>query len=50
MKGKDYKDYWEVEAGCSYIPYGRLTVMTDLDAMEEGGVIDEESVPDWLRG
>ena len=50
MKGKDFKDYWEVDAGCSYIPYSRLTVMSDLDAMEEGGMIDEESVPEWLRG
>ncbi|XP_037079200.1 SR-related and CTD-associated factor 8-like, partial [Pollicipes pollicipes] len=50
MKGKDFKDYWEVEAGCSYIPHGRLTVMSDLDAMEEGGMIDDQSVPDWLKG
>ncbi|XP_018022442.1 SR-related and CTD-associated factor 4 isoform X2 [Hyalella azteca] len=52
VKGKEFKDYWEVEAGCSYIPYSKLTSMStsDLDSLEEGGVIDEETVPDWLKG
>ena len=38
--------------GCSYIPYHKLITMSsyDLDSLEEGGMIDEETVPEWLRG
>lgn len=52
VKGKEFKDYWEVEVGCSYIPHTKLTSMSaaDLDNLEEGGVIDEDTVPDWLKG
>ncbi|XP_037773931.1 SR-related and CTD-associated factor 4-like, partial [Penaeus monodon] len=52
VKGKEFKDYWEVEVGCSYIPFHKLITMSslDLDNLEEGGMIDEETVPDWLRG
>ncbi|XP_068219538.1 SR-related and CTD-associated factor 4 isoform X3 [Palaemon carinicauda] len=52
VKGKEFKDYWEVEVGCSYIPYHKLITMSsyDLDSLEEGGMIDEETVPEWLRG
>lgn len=52
MKGKEFKDYWEVEVGCSYVPFHKLITMSsiDLDNLEEGGMIDEETVPDWLRG
>lgn len=41
-----------MEVGCSYIPFHKLVTMSsiDLDNLEEGGMIDEETVPDWLRG
>lgn len=50
MKGKEYKDYWEVDQGVSYIPWSKLSRDIDLDLLEEGGMIDEESFPDWLKG
>lgn len=52
VKGKEFKDYWEVDVGCSYIPYSKLSQMSnlDLDAFEDGGMIDEETVPPWLKG
>jgi hypothetical protein len=49
VKGKEFKDYWEVELGCSYIPWMRIPRDFDLDALEEGGMIDEETMPDWLK-
>ncbi|XP_076307791.1 uncharacterized protein LOC143223567 isoform X2 [Tachypleus tridentatus] len=49
MKGKEYKDYWEVDVGVSYIPYDKLPETVDLDSLEEGGVIDEQSVPSNLK-
>uniref|UniRef100_A0A023EYD6 Putative rna polymerase ii c-terminal domain-binding protein ra4 n=1 Tax=Triatoma infestans TaxID=30076 RepID=A0A023EYD6_TRIIF len=49
MKDKEWKDYWEVEHGVSYIPWNKITVDTDLDMLEDGGVIDEESLPEFLK-
>lgn len=50
MKGREYKDYWDVELGASFIPYERISDNTDLDMLEEGGVFDEESIPPHLQG
>lgn len=50
MKGKDFKDYWEVDVGASYIPYGKLKDDVDLEALEEGGMIDEDTIPEHLQG
>lgn len=33
----------------SYVPWQRLSQMTDLEALEEGGSFDEETLPPWLR-
>ncbi|GLH05488.1 Putative RNA-binding protein 16 [Gryllus bimaculatus] len=49
VKGKEWKDYWEVDLGVSYIPWDKLSRDSDLDAVEEGGMIDEETLPDWLK-
>lgn len=49
VKGKEWKDYWEVDLGVSYIPWVKLTRDSDLDAVEEGGMIDEETVPEWIK-
>ena len=49
MKGKEYKDYWEVDHGSSYIPYDKIPDDVDLDLLEEGGMIDEETVPEKLQ-
>lgn len=52
MKGKEWKDYWEVELGVSYIPWNKLTNITDqeLELLEEGGMIDEDTLPAHLKG
>lgn len=52
MKGKEWKDYWEVELGVSYIPWNKLINVTDqdLELLEEGGMIDEDTLPPNLKG
>lgn len=49
VKSKEWKDYWEVDLGVSYIPWGKLMSSTDFEALEEGGMFDEDSMPDWLK-
>lgn len=50
VKGKEFKDYWEVEAGVSYVPYEKIPADSDiLDLLEEGGFIDEDSLPENLK-
>lgn len=52
VKGKEWKDYWEVELGVSYIPWNKLSNITDqdLELLEEGGMIDEDTLPPQLKG
>jgi hypothetical protein len=52
VKGKEWKDYWEVELGVSYIPWNKLHNITDqdLELLEEGGMIDEDTMPPKLKG
>lgn len=50
MKGKDYKDYWDVDLGASFIPYDRLDESVDLDLLEDGGMIDEDTLPEKFKG
>ncbi|XP_054716175.1 SR-related and CTD-associated factor 4-like isoform X2 [Uloborus diversus] len=50
VKGKEYKDYWEVDLGVSYVPFEKVSDDSEaLDLLEEGGFIDEDSLPDHLR-
>ncbi|XP_059350195.1 SR-related and CTD-associated factor 4-like isoform X1 [Daphnia carinata] len=49
VKAKEWKDFWEVDQGVSYVPWQRLSQMTDLEALEEGGSFDEETLPPWMR-
>ncbi|KAL0276144.1 UNVERIFIED_CONTAM: hypothetical protein PYX00_003778 [Menopon gallinae] len=49
VKGRDYKDYWEIDLGVSYIPWSRLSKKTDFVALEEGGALDEDTMPDSLK-
>ncbi len=49
MKGREWKDYWEVDLGVSYIPWSKLTKETDYDLLEDGGMLDQETMPDWLK-
>ncbi|CAG9856507.1 unnamed protein product [Phyllotreta striolata] len=49
VKGKDLKDYWEGDLGVSYIPYAKLKPDIDIDMLEDGGMIDEETMPAWMK-
>lgn len=47
---KKLKDFWEVDKGSSYIPYAKIDSSIDFDILEEGGVIDEDSMSMEMRG
>lgn len=49
VKSKEWKDYWDIDLGVSYIPWNKLQANTDFEAMEEGGMIDEDAMPGWLK-
>lgn len=49
MKGKDLKDYWEGDLGVSYIPWSKLKPDIDLEMLEDGGMIDEDTMPAWMK-
>ena len=51
VKAKEWKDFWEVDQGVSYIPWSRLAPPTAIDwpALEEGSSFDEETLPPWIR-
>ena len=34
MKDKEWKDYWEIEDGVSYIPWEKLNKEIDYDELE----------------
>jgi len=49
VKGRDWKDYWEVEQGVSYIPWSKLKTETNLEDFEDGGYLDEDTIPNFLK-
>lgn len=49
MKDKQWKDYWDVELGVSYIPLEKLDPQVDLVALEDGGTFDDDTMPDWMK-
>lgn len=49
VKSKEWKDYWDLELGVSYIPWDKLDDSTDFEQLEEGGMFDDESIPQWLK-
>lgn len=49
VKGKDLKDYWEGDLGVSYIPWSKLKPDIDLEMLEDGGMIDEDTMPAWMK-
>lgn len=49
VKSKEWKDYWDLELGVSYIPWSKLDESTDFDQLEEGGMFDEDTMPPWLK-
>lgn len=49
VKGKDLKDYWEGDLGVSYIPYTKIKEDIDIEMLEDGGMIDEDTMPAWMK-
>lgn len=49
VKSKEWKDYWELDLGVSYIPWNKIDETTDFEVLEEGGMFDEDSLPEWLK-
>lgn len=47
---KRLKDFWEVDIGSSYIPYNKIDESIDFETLEEGGLIDEDSMSMEMRG
>ena len=46
---KKFKDYWEADIGCSFIPHDLVTV-DNVELLEEGGVFDEDSFSHYIKG
>lgn len=40
---QEYKQFWDVDLGVTYIPWEKVKV-DDLDGFAEGGIIDQETV------
>ncbi|XP_030375391.1 SR-related and CTD-associated factor 4 isoform X2 [Scaptodrosophila lebanonensis] len=49
VKSKEWKDFWDLELGVTYIPWNKLNVDTDFDSLEEGGMFDEDTMPGWMK-
>lgn len=49
VKSKEWKDYFDQTLGVTYIPFNKLTHLTDFEALEEGGMYDEETMPVWVK-
>lgn len=49
MKDKEWKDFWEIDDGVSYIPWEKLNKDIDYDELEVGGMLDEDTMPEWLK-
>ncbi|KAI1903390.1 hypothetical protein AGOR_G00026690 [Albula goreensis] len=43
----EYKQYWDVELGVTYIPWSKVKT-EDLDSFRQGGMLDSETLcPEW---
>jgi RNA-binding protein 16 len=49
VKSKEWKDYFDQTLGVTYIPFNKLTHATDFEALEEGGMYDEDTMPVWVK-
>ncbi|XP_037714180.1 SR-related and CTD-associated factor 4 isoform X1 [Drosophila subpulchrella] len=49
VKSKEWKDFWDLELGVTYIPWSKLSADTDFDALEEGGMFDEDTMPIQMK-
>ena len=49
MKDKQWKDYWDVDLGVSYIPIDKLDPQVNMALLEEGGMFDDDTMPEWMK-
>lgn len=49
VKESSFKDGWDVDHGVTYIPYGRLPDSHILEQLYDGGMVDEDTVPEFLK-
>ena len=49
MKDANYKEYWDVERGVSYIPWEELPSSGNYDIISEGAMIDDDTLPPEVR-
>uniref|UniRef100_A0A182PCV3 RRM domain-containing protein n=1 Tax=Anopheles epiroticus TaxID=199890 RepID=A0A182PCV3_9DIPT len=49
VKSKEWKDYWDLDLGVSYIPWSKMSPSTDLESLEDGGMFDEDTIPQWMK-
>lgn len=48
IKESQFKDAWNVDQGVSYIQWSRIP--EDLDCLTTGGYLDEDTLPEAVRG
>lgn len=48
VKESEFKDRWDVEQGVTYIPWTQMP--EDLSKFKDGGIIDEDSLTENLKG
>ena len=48
VKESQFKEFWDVELGVTYIPWSSMPA--NLMPLLEGAIIDEETLPDHLKG
>ena len=44
MKDKQWKDYWDLDLGCSYIPVEKLNSQVNMADLEEGGMFGDVEI------
>ncbi|KAL5289297.1 nrd-1 family protein [Megaselia abdita] len=49
VKSKEWKDYWDLDLGVTYIPWNKLNTDVKIKDLEEGGMVDEDTMPTWLK-
>ena len=48
VKESRFKEFWDVDLGVTYIPWADIP--DDLDSLAAGGALDEDTLPDHMRG
>lgn len=49
VKSKEFKDYWDLDLGVTYIPWNKLNTDVKIKDLEEGGMVDEDTMPTWMK-